>query len=63
MTEAELEAERKISHDKSVSAEAANQNGSGQSHPILATIAWIAVGIPISYGIWSTLQKAWILFQ
>lgn len=63
MTEAELETERKISHDKSVSAEAANQNGKGQSHPILATIAWIAVGIPISYGIWSTLQKAWILFQ
>jgi MFS family permease len=63
MTEAELEAERKISHEKSVSAEAANQNGKAHSHPILATLVWIVVGIPISYGIWSTLQKAWILFH
>lgn len=63
MTDAELEAERKLSHDKSVAAEAANQNGKAQSHPILATVAWIAVGIPISYGVWSTLQKAWILFH
>jgi len=63
MTDAELEAERKISHEKSVTAEAASQNGESKSHPIFATIIWIAVGIPISYGIWSTLQKAWILFQ
>ncbi len=63
MTEAELEAERKLSHDKSVAAEAASQNGKAQSHPILATVAWIAVGIPIAYGVWSTLQKAWILFH
>ncbi|MDP2247350.1 MAG: OFA family MFS transporter [Nitrosomonadales bacterium] len=63
MTDAELEAERRISHEKSVSAEAANKNVNGQNHPILATVAWIAVGIPISYGIWSTLQKAWILFH
>lgn len=63
MTEAELEAERKLSHDKSVAAEAASQNGKAQSHPILATVAWIAAGIPIAYGVWSTLQKAWILFH
>ncbi len=63
MTEAELEAERKLSHDKSVAAEAASQNSKAQSHPILATVAWIAVGIPIAYGVWSTLQKAWILFH
>ncbi|MDX9950926.1 MAG: OFA family MFS transporter [Methylophilaceae bacterium] len=63
MTEAELEAERKLSHDKSMAAEAASQNSKAQSHPILATVAWIAVGIPIAYGVWSTLQKAWILFH
>jgi len=63
MTDAELEAERKISHDKSVAAESGRQGQAGKSHPVLATVAWIAVGIPISYGIWSTLQKAWILFH
>lgn len=63
MTDAELEAERKISHDKSVAAESGRQGQTGKSHPVLATVAWIAVGIPISYGIWSTLQKAWILFH
>jgi MFS family permease len=63
MTDAELEAERKISHDKSVAAESGRLGQAGKSHPVLATVAWIAVGIPISYGIWSTLQKAWILFH
>ncbi|MEY3747314.1 MAG: hypothetical protein RL194_773 [Pseudomonadota bacterium] len=63
MTDAELEAERKISHDKSVAAESGRQGQTSKSHPVLATVVWIAVGIPISYGIWSTLQKAWILFH
>jgi hypothetical protein len=26
-------------------------------------IAWIAVLIPITYGVWSTLEKAWALFS
>ncbi|MEY3651553.1 MAG: hypothetical protein RLZZ351_918, partial [Pseudomonadota bacterium] len=29
----------------------------------IAVFAWVAVLIPISYGIWSTLQKAWALFS
>ncbi|HEY8355422.1 MAG TPA: OFA family MFS transporter [Methylophilaceae bacterium] len=63
MTEAELEAERKLSHDKAVAAEATNGRGTAHSHPVLAVAAWIAVGIPIAYGVWSTLQKALILFR
>ena len=32
-------------------------------HPILVKLAWAAVLIPISYGIWSTVEKAWALFS
>lgn len=63
MSDAELEAERKLSHDKSAAAVVANGRTQAKSHPVLVTIAWIAVGIPIAYGVWSTLQKAWILFH
>ena len=62
MTNAQLEQERKISHDKAMSY--ANARAAiKESHPIMATVAWVLVGIPISYGVWSTLQKAWILFN
>jgi len=66
MTDAELEAERKLAHEKSV---AANLGGSAvgvsqsASNPIFVLLAWALVLIPISYGIWSTIQKAWGLFH
>ncbi len=64
MSDAELATERKIAHEKSL------QNGvvksrieNNQQHPILVNLAWAAVLIPITYGIWSTVQKAWVLFS
>ena len=30
---------------------------------IRALLAWAAVGIPLAWGIWITLQKALVLFQ
>jgi hypothetical protein len=64
MTDAELAEVRKVSHEKSL------ENGSNISvtsdsaqHPILVKLVWAAVLIPISYGVWSTLQKAWVLFS
>lgn len=65
MTDAELAAERKVSHEKAL------QNASTQAsitsetnqHPLLVKLAWAAVLIPISYGVWSTVQKAWALFS
>ena len=64
MTEQQLEDERRISHEK---AAAMPKQGTADSaierHPLLSTAAWVLVGIPISYGVWSTLQKAWILFN
>jgi MFS family permease len=62
MTDAELAAEKKIAHEqaapKTKALEAMGALGSW-----IAVFAWVAVIIPISYGIWSTLQKAWALFS
>jgi hypothetical protein len=64
MTDAELEEERRLAHEKAMMTSAGNANNAHtESHPLLATFVWVLVGIPISYGIWSTLQKAWILFH
>jgi len=65
MTDAELEAERKLAHEKSMTANVDKSVSDSQaaSHPVLVVIAWALVLIPISYGIWSTVQKAWGLFH
>jgi hypothetical protein len=33
------------------------------SNPLLTALFWLYVGIPLSWGIWSTLQKAMALFR
>ena len=33
------------------------------THPVLVLGAWLAVGIPLAYGLWYTLQKAVVLFK
>ena len=33
------------------------------NHPVLTVFAWALVLIPISYGVWSTIQKTWVLFN
>jgi len=65
MTDAELEAERKLSHEKSLQNMTATSVNTreDEQHPILVKLAWAAVLIPITYGIWSTVQKAWALFS
>ncbi len=64
MTDAELAEVHRISHEKSLenSASAVTSSDSAQ-HPVLVKLAWAAVLIPISYGVWSTVQKAWALFS
>lgn len=69
MTDAELELEHKLAHEKSVatSVDATEPSIStvspATSRTLLATLAWALVLIPIAYGIWSTIQKASILFH
>ena len=67
MTDKELAEEHKLAHDKSLviskgKADITNVAGSA-SHPLLTSVAWALVLIPISYGIWSTIQKASVLFH
>jgi len=62
MTDAELAAEKKLAHEQAAPATigATRQSGGGS---VLAFFAWLAVLIPISYGIWMTVVKAWALFH
>jgi MFS family permease len=63
MTDEELAAERKVSHEKSLQNVDTNSASAQHQNPILVKLAWAAVLIPISYGIWMTVQKAWALFS
>jgi hypothetical protein len=67
MTEEELAAERKLAHERDMAkssggAAVAADVGAG-SHPLILLLAWSAVGIPLAWGIWITLEKALILFR
>ena len=64
MTDAELTAERQISHEKSLQTVATvTTKAHNNANPLLAQLAWFAVLVPISYGIWMTVLKAWGLFH
>ena len=66
MTEAQLAAERKLAHETttgtSTSANASGHDFSG-SRRGLVVAAWVAVGIPLAWGIWITVTKAAKLFS
>ena len=37
--------------------------GESSSNAAIAPLAWLAVGLPLAYGIWVTLQKSAVLFK
>ena len=65
MSDAELADVQKIGHEKSLQnqAQVSVVTSGEQQHGLLVKLAWLAVLIPISYGVWSTVQKAWALFS
>lgn len=67
MTDAELAYEHQLAHDKNMAtnrgAAKASQAKAISAHPLVTAIAWAFVLIPISYGVWSTVQKTWVLFN
>jgi MFS family permease len=69
MTDAELELEHQLAHEKSLAANGGKLAASAAvtlkpaNHPVLTAFVWALVLIPISYGVWSTLKKAWVLFH
>ena len=63
MTTEELAAEKKIAHEKSSADFAKTTISTSKGLQPLAIFAWLLVLIPIGYGIWSTIQKAAVLFS
>ena len=64
MTDAELREEKKLSDDTHPHFVAdVEAIATAASHNAKVTLAWLAVWIPLSWGIWMTFQKAIILFK
>jgi MFS family permease len=67
MSDEQLEAERKLAHEKAAATAAAGVAAGGQpvaaSSPALIALAWIVVGIPLAWGVGKTLEKAAVLFR
>ncbi|WP_028693417.1 OFA family MFS transporter [Pseudomonas cremoricolorata] len=63
MTDAELAAERALSHDKGADgAQSLEWKAASGSAP-LVILAWAVVVIPLAWGVWITLQKTAVLFH
>ena len=62
MTEAELAAERAHGEKSKPSATELEWAADPSSKPLVIA-AWLAVGIPLAWGVWITLQKTAVLFQ
>ena len=59
MTEEELAHEKKLAHDKAVAAEVGKGSGRTEAvSPAIVALAWVAVGIPLAWGIYKTLLSA-----
>ncbi len=68
MTEEELAAERKLAHEKAQAAAGGMQGSASaatatRSSPALVALFWLFVGIPLAWGVYVTLQEAFVLFQ
>jgi len=63
MTEEELKAEQAIGHDAGADHTTSLEWKADASTKPLAILAWLAVGIPLAWGVWITLQKTAVLFH
>ncbi|MHC9085148.1 OFA family MFS transporter [Luteimonas sp. RIT-PG2_3] len=68
MTPEQLAHEKRLAHEKVdasgvslISQDEMDRIGNG-GNPVLIALAWAAVGIPLAWGLWKTLQKALVLF-
>jgi len=64
MTDAELEAERRLAHEAARASDLRAAGKDASPTPAwLVAAAWLLVGIPIAWGVWVTLSKASVLFR
>ncbi|MDB5987940.1 MAG: transporter [Nevskia sp.] len=59
MSDEQLAAERRLAHDGTTTTVSSVAGGFSAT----AMLAWLAVGVPIAWGVWTTLQKAVVLFH
>ena len=56
MSDEELAIEKKLAHEKAAASEVGSGPGAGKATPAgLVVLAWLAVGIPLAWGIYKTL--------
>lgn len=61
MTDAELAEEKRLAHEKAVAAEAGMSASAARNDATPAAkvwLAWLAVGVPLAWGVYKTLQSA-----
>ena len=62
MSDEELAQEKKLAHEKALAAEMGSASALGRSNdavsPLVAALAWLAVGIPLAWGVYRTLVAA-----
>lgn len=67
MTDEELAQERQLAHERAQKAEAsmagATNVSDAKSSPVVLVLAWLAVGIPMAWGLMVTLEKAMKFLQ
>jgi len=63
MTDAELAEEKRLAHDRSVAAEVIGSGTGGPTPALLVALAWVAVMIPLAWGVYRTLLSAAKVFS
>ncbi|MBA5707367.1 MFS transporter [Pseudomonas fulva] len=63
MTDAQLAAERALSHDKGADGARSLEWKSAPGSLPLVLLAWAVVVVPLAWGVWVTLQKTAVLFH
>ena len=62
MTDAELAEEKRLAHEKSLSAVVTGSGGTENTGSFTVLLAWIAVAVPLSWGVYKTVLSAMKLF-
>jgi len=58
MTDAELAEEQRLAHERAVAAEMRGDSTTRSATPaFVVVLAWLAVGIPLAWGVYKTLQS------
>ncbi|WOB07114.1 OFA family MFS transporter [Piscinibacter gummiphilus] len=59
MSEAELAEEKRLAHERAAAAEVGSGQGAGgTTSPAVVALAWLAVGVPLAWGVYKTLISA-----